>query len=234
MKVIDYGYNHPGPMPPFPPAPPKPVIKSKPLQFKRGTYRAFMKVNPVLLAGEPAFEWDTIKFKIGDGVTCYSHLPYIGDHDKAKSAYDLWIEQGHEGTVDEFLESLIGEPGKSAYEIWLSIGHEGTVVDFVNWCQGPQGERGKSSYEVWLDEGNQGTVSDYFDSLKGKSAYEIWLDLGNQGSESDFIDSLKGKSAYQIWLDEGYEGTPADFINFMCTSSWAKISDIADQPEETP
>lgn len=30
-----------------------------------------------------------------------------------KSAYDLWLEQGNTGTVADFLESLVGEPGPS-------------------------------------------------------------------------------------------------------------------------
>ena len=30
--------------------------KSKPLQFKRGTKHAFMRVNPILLEGQPAFD----------------------------------------------------------------------------------------------------------------------------------------------------------------------------------
>ena len=124
--MIDNGHNMPKP-------------KCKPLQFKRGTARAFLKANPILLKGEPAYEWDTKKLKVGDGYTRYVKLPYIGDHSKpedGKSAYQIWIEAGNTGTIDDFLESLIGEPGKSAYEIWLSLGYEGTVVDFINSLHG--------------------------------------------------------------------------------------------------
>lgn len=52
--------------------------KNKPLQFKRGTSRAFWRANLVLLEGQPAFETDTNKLKIGDGKTRYNSLPYIG------------------------------------------------------------------------------------------------------------------------------------------------------------
>lgn len=204
----------------------KPIPKKPPLQFKRGTAKAFKTSNPILLKGEPGFESDTCKLKVGDGETRWNNLPYIGDHSKpidGKSAYELWLEMGHTGTVEDFLESLIGEPGKSTYEIWLSLGNEGTVVDFINSIQGGKGEDGKSAYDIWIEEGHTGTVSDFLDSLKGKSAYQTWLDLGHTGSEADFIESLRGaegKSAYQSWLDTGHTGTEEEFLGWMTTSSW--------------
>lgn len=194
--------------------------KTRPLQFKRGTARAFEQANPVLLYGEPSYEKDTHKMKVGDGATDYKQLPYIGDHSDAKdgkSAYEIWLDQGHTGTVDDFLEWLIGDPGASAYELWLSVGHEGTITDFLIDIQGD------SAYQVWLNEGHTGTVTDFLDSLVGKSAYEIWLDLGHQGSEEDFIKSLEGKSAYQVWLDMGYTGTEEDFMAYLSTTTWVQL-----------
>ena len=198
--------------------------KTRPLQFKRGMAQAFYNVNPVLLYGEPAFEKDTKKMKIGDGVTRYNDLPYIGDHSApkdGKSAYEIWIEEGHEGTVEDFLESLIGEPGASAYEIWISVGHEGTITDFLIDIQGD------SAYEVWLKEGHTGTVTDFLDSLVGKSAYDIWIDTGHTGTEEDFIDSLKGMSAYEVWISEGHEGSVEDYLTWLRTTSWYHLDDPA-------
>jgi hypothetical protein len=37
-------------------------------RLRRGTSEAWNRVNPVLLYGEPGFEKDTNKLKIGDGV----------------------------------------------------------------------------------------------------------------------------------------------------------------------
>ena len=188
---------------------PKP--KTKPLQFKRGTSSAFRRVNPILLNGEPAFEWDTKRLKVGDGETRYNNLRYVNDYDKpedGKSAYQLWIDCGNSGSVDDFLESLIGEPGKSTYEIWLSLGNEGTLEDFLDDIHGKPGVDGDSAYVCWIKAGNQGSIEDFFNDITGKSAYEIWLGLGNEGSEQDFINSLKGskgdngKSAFDIWKDE--------------------------------
>ena len=46
------------------------------LQFKRGLAEDWNKKNPVLAAGEPGFELDTGKLKIGDGKTSWNSLKY--------------------------------------------------------------------------------------------------------------------------------------------------------------
>ena len=170
--------------------------KAKPLQFKRGSATAFRLQNPILLEGQPAWEIDTYRLKIGDGETRYNKLQYVGhDAKNGKSAYELWLEAGHTGTVDEFLEACEGKPGKSTYELWLELGNEGSLDDFIN-------------------------------QLTGKSAYDIWLEAGNSGTEQEYLDSLKGKdgkSVYDTWLEAGNEGSLDDFIYYMHTFSWGKI-----------
>lgn len=49
------------------------------IQFKRGTAQRLINVNPLLNEGEPGFEYDTYKLKIGDGIHHWNELPYIGD-----------------------------------------------------------------------------------------------------------------------------------------------------------
>jgi hypothetical protein len=46
------------------------------LQFRRKTALALSTENPILWAGEPAWEIDTNKGKVGDGITRYNSLPY--------------------------------------------------------------------------------------------------------------------------------------------------------------
>ena len=48
-------------------------------QFKRGTAQRWIEVNPILRQGEPGFEYDTGKLKIGDGFTPWLALPYINN-----------------------------------------------------------------------------------------------------------------------------------------------------------
>lgn len=46
-------------------------------RLKRGTAQRWIEVNPILQQGEPGFEYDTNKLKIGDGFTPWNSLPYI-------------------------------------------------------------------------------------------------------------------------------------------------------------
>jgi hypothetical protein len=46
------------------------------VQFRRGTASTWTSVNPTLGSGEPGYETDTGKLKIGDGVTLWNSLPY--------------------------------------------------------------------------------------------------------------------------------------------------------------
>lgn len=57
------------------------------IQFLRGTSTAVSNENPVLAAGQPFFETDTNKIKIGNGVNQYNSLPYINP-DVTQSAVD--------------------------------------------------------------------------------------------------------------------------------------------------
>jgi hypothetical protein len=53
-----------------------------------------------------------------------------------KSAYQVWLEAGHEGTEEDFYEYIRGPVGKSSYEIWLEAGNTGTEEDFLKSLQG--------------------------------------------------------------------------------------------------
>lgn len=48
-------------------------------QFKRGTAQRWIEINPILRQGEPGFEYDTGKLKLGDGFTPWLGLPYINE-----------------------------------------------------------------------------------------------------------------------------------------------------------
>ena len=46
-------------------------------KFRRNLASYWKKKNPVLVEGEPCFELDTGKLKIGNGTTAYNDLSYI-------------------------------------------------------------------------------------------------------------------------------------------------------------
>lgn len=48
------------------------------IQIRRDTSSNWSTTNPTPASGEPCFETDTSKFKIGDGTSTYNNLPYQG------------------------------------------------------------------------------------------------------------------------------------------------------------
>jgi len=46
------------------------------IQYRRGSTADWATVNPVLAIGEPGYETDTGKFKVGNGTTAWNALPY--------------------------------------------------------------------------------------------------------------------------------------------------------------
>ena len=54
------------------------TVISTTFRLKRGTAERWQELNLVLDQGEPGFELDTYRLKVGDGQTAWNDLPYIG------------------------------------------------------------------------------------------------------------------------------------------------------------
>lgn len=67
------------------------------IQSRRGTSVQWDVANTVLASGEKGFETDTGKFKIGDGVTTWSDLPYFINEGQSDEKYALKGEGGGGG-----------------------------------------------------------------------------------------------------------------------------------------
>jgi Collagen triple helix repeat (20 copies) len=129
------------------------------------------------------------------------------DGENGKSAYDLWIEDGNSGSLEDFLESLIGPPGTPGTD-----GIDGT--DGQDGQDGAPGADGESAYQIWLDEGNSGTEADFLASLVGADGAP-GAD-GTDGTDgTNGADGLDGKSAYQLALDEGFVGSLAEYLESL-------------------
>jgi hypothetical protein len=61
------------------------------IQFKRGTAARWAELNLVLEAGQPGFVTDENRLKIGDGLTSWNDLPYVGESSvvNAQTHYDF-------------------------------------------------------------------------------------------------------------------------------------------------
>ena len=120
------------------------------------------------------------------------------------SAYEIAVQDGFEGTEEEWLESLQGETGP----------------------QGPQGEQGETGpagvtdvdVDVSPSSGTpagtgsvyDGTLSLHFTGLKGESAYELAVQEGFEGTEEEWLASLVGPQGPQgiqgIQGEQGIQG----------------------------
>lgn len=103
------------------------------------------------------------------------------------NAYQIALEHGFVGTVEDWLESMRGLPGKDAYELAVDCGFEGTIEDFI---ESLVGERGLSAYDIAVQYGYKGTEAEWVASLQG----------------------VDGKSAYEIAIEHGFEGTIEDWM----------------------
>ncbi len=64
------------------------IIKTT-FKVKRAKSDIWTKVNPVLSHGEPGCELDTHQLKMGDGVTAWNDLPYVGTYNGSGQDTDL-------------------------------------------------------------------------------------------------------------------------------------------------
>lgn len=108
------------------------------------------------------------------------------------SAYEVAVQEGFEGTEEEWLASLVGPAGESAYQLAVDQGYEGTLPE---WLASLHGADGDSAYEVAVQEGFVGTKAQWLASLvgpQGLSAYQVAVVEGFEGSVSDWLASLVG------------------------------------------
>ena len=105
-------------------------------------------------------------------------------------AYNIACKHGFEGTVEDWLLSLKGDPGKSAYEMAVEAGFIGSEEE---WLNSMKGVPGMSAYDIAVESGFVGSQAEWLESLKGpagKSAYEIAVDHGFIGTEEEWLASL--------------------------------------------
>jgi len=110
-------------------------------ELREGTATEWATVNPILRAGEPGFERDTNKLKIGNGFTTWNDLAYLtgagSEGPPGDSAYEVAVDNGFVGTEFEWLESLVGPTGPTG-----ATGPEGPQGD-----TGPTGSTGATGPE---------------------------------------------------------------------------------------
>ena len=143
-----------------------------------------------------------------------------------KSAYEIAVDNGYEGTVQEWLASLLGATGadgKSAYDIAVENGFTGTQTEWLasligaTGAQGDKGDKGDTGAQGEKgDKGDRGDAgaagSNGQDGVGVTGAYvdenlHLWVELSN-GTKVDagYVGSIQAvqKRHTVIFLD--YDG----------------------------
>ena len=121
------------------------------------------------------------------------HDYFVGKYEEldfnGKSAYEVAVNEGFVGTVQQWLESLKGTDGKD----------------------GTSGSDGKSAYQSAVEKGFIGTETEWLESLKGEDGRN-----GTNGTDGrNGVDGSDGKSAYQSAVDNGFTGTETEWLESL-------------------
>lgn len=118
------------------------VIKTT-FKLRRGYAATWEKNNPILQAGEPGFVLDENRLKIGDGITAWNELPYLGENSIFNAATSSdFPEIGREEVIYKAANEkklyqwngtslkyeLIGETVEKFEKFEISSKPEGTLV----------------------------------------------------------------------------------------------------------
>ena len=120
---------------------------------------------------------------------------------------------------DDGADGVDGIDGKSAYELALDSGFEGTEQEWLDSLQGYSGTDGKSAYEVAVDGGFVGDEAAWLaslngtDGIDGKTAYEIAVENGYTGDEASWVESLKGEDGQDVEVELLIAAAPSFYVD---------------------
>ena len=133
-----------------------------------------------------------------------------------KSAYELAKEEGFEGSVTDWLLSLVGEKGEIGAEVTdvSKTSSQGLVDTYtITFSNGStetftvtNGERGSSISSIELTS-SDGSVDTYTIKLDDGTTESFTVTNGERGPQGE-----AGKSAYELAKEEGFEGDVDDWL----------------------
>jgi len=100
------------------------------------------------------------------------------------TAYGLAVQQGYGGSLEEWLESLKGDPGNPG-----TVAFEDLTPEQIAMLRGSDG---MSAYALAVRQGYKGGLDEWLESLRGLSAYQVAVHQGFEGDEESWLESLKG------------------------------------------
>lgn len=118
------------------------------IKFKRGKSTTWKTKNLLLLDGEPGFEIDTLRLKIGDGKTKWNDLPYQDQNNKNVVNARVFAELP-------------------------SIGQENVIYKVSSTAKLYQWNTTTNSYESLMSGSGSGVPIEDIDIINGGNAYGL-------------------------------------------------------------
>lgn len=126
------------------------------IKWRRDTAANWTSNNPVLAQGEPGFETDTAKFKIGDGSTAWNSLGYASSMTGAQNALaSLFTDVGTDPSAPSSGNLKIYSKAIAGRMMLKQLGPSGLTTALQ-----PHFARNKIGY--WIPQGNATTVPGVF------------------------------------------------------------------------
>ena len=164
-------------------------------QLRRSTSSNWTSTNPILQAGEPGFETNTYKLKIGDGITRWNLLPYISGQ----------VQVGNTGpTGPQGIQGIQGLQGSTG-----PTGSQGP--------QGPTGATGPQGITGATGTFSLPTVTYIHPSSTSTTSYTI--DLTNITAGSRFYTRFDGNLNTIIFSTPTSPVLPTNFYIYLKNSS---------------
>lgn len=130
-----------------------------------------------------------------------------------KSAYQIAVDNGYNGTEQDWIESLKGNDGKSAYQIAVYNGYQGTEVEWLNSLKGRDAEQNNFDPLILNPYATKSYVDQKLAEVIGDTpqAVEALTQLAeilnnDQSVISDIAEAINGKAD----KDKVYSKTESD------------------------
>ena len=112
------------------------IIKTT-FQLRRGMSSVWTRNNPLLAPGEPGYELDTHKIKIGDGINHWQDLPYIGEHNIISYAtHNDFPPVGNVNYIYKANDELLLYCWNEEEVNYVILGPSGTNSDTIDYIDG--------------------------------------------------------------------------------------------------
>lgn len=221
------------------------------IQLRRDSAADWASTNPVLASGEAGVELDTGKMKVGNGLTPWSGLPYVGDGSGGAATLNDLTDVNLVGPLEGSglvydqgnSQWIVGKPDLELNDLtdvlaFAPLGGHTLIYDDLGgtWTTGPAGGGADNLYQLNDVDADPNFVSDgqiLVASVEGPGSV-LWMaqDLNAAESLNDLTDVDLGllgpANAGNILAYDGFGlWSPTD--TFQGTATTARYADLAEK-----